>query len=116
MKTSLILREVVAAAKLGQKTVARNLLREIHEREPKNEQALMWSAALAESSEEAMRHLENVLEINPHNEKAALALRQARLQGGISEIRKGSREIGPPLFFKILGQLGVSLEQFQRLR
>ena len=28
----------------------------------------------------------------------------------------GGREIGPPLFFKILRQLGVSLEEFQRLR
>jgi predicted RNA binding protein YcfA (HicA-like mRNA interferase family) len=26
------------------------------------------------------------------------------------------REIGPPLFFKILRQLGVSLEEFQQLR
>jgi len=27
----------------------------------------------------------------------------------------GGREIGPPLFFKILRQLGVTLEEFQRL-
>jgi predicted RNA binding protein YcfA (HicA-like mRNA interferase family) len=28
----------------------------------------------------------------------------------------GGREIGPPLFFKIVRQLGSSLEEFQRLR
>jgi predicted RNA binding protein YcfA (HicA-like mRNA interferase family) len=28
----------------------------------------------------------------------------------------GGREIGPPLFFKILKQLGLSLDEFQRLR
>lgn len=28
----------------------------------------------------------------------------------------GAREIGPPLFFKMLRQLGVSLEEFQKLR
>jgi predicted RNA binding protein YcfA (HicA-like mRNA interferase family) len=28
----------------------------------------------------------------------------------------GGREIGPPLFFKILKQLGLSPEEFQRLR
>ncbi|MDR3677795.1 MAG: type II toxin-antitoxin system HicA family toxin [Acidobacteriota bacterium] len=28
----------------------------------------------------------------------------------------GGREIGPPLFFKILRQLGVTLEVFQHLR
>jgi predicted RNA binding protein YcfA (HicA-like mRNA interferase family) len=27
----------------------------------------------------------------------------------------GGREIGPPLFFKILRQLGVSVEEFRRL-
>ena len=28
----------------------------------------------------------------------------------------GGKEIGPPLFFKILRQLGVSLGEFERLR
>jgi len=28
----------------------------------------------------------------------------------------GGREIGPPLFFKILRQLGITLEEFQELR
>ncbi|MGD0921361.1 MAG: type II toxin-antitoxin system HicA family toxin [Terriglobia bacterium] len=28
----------------------------------------------------------------------------------------GGREIGPPLFFKILRQLSLTLEEFQRLR
>jgi len=28
----------------------------------------------------------------------------------------GGREIGPPLFFKILRQMGISLEKFESLR
>ena len=28
----------------------------------------------------------------------------------------GGREIGPPLFFKILRQMGISVEEFQKLR
>jgi hypothetical protein len=28
----------------------------------------------------------------------------------------GGREIGPPLFFEIIRQLGMSLEEFERLR
>jgi predicted RNA binding protein YcfA (HicA-like mRNA interferase family) len=28
----------------------------------------------------------------------------------------GGDEIGPPLFFKILRQIGITLEQFQKLR
>ena len=28
----------------------------------------------------------------------------------------GGREIGPPLFFKILRQMGISFDEFERLR
>ena len=28
----------------------------------------------------------------------------------------GGREVGPPLFFKILRQMGIALEEFNRLR
>ncbi len=28
----------------------------------------------------------------------------------------GGREIGPPLFYKIIRQLGISLDEFQKLR
>jgi predicted RNA binding protein YcfA (HicA-like mRNA interferase family) len=28
----------------------------------------------------------------------------------------GGREIGPPLFYKILRELGVSLDEFEKLR
>ena len=28
----------------------------------------------------------------------------------------GGREIGPPLFFKIVRQLGITVEEFQKLR
>lgn len=35
---------------------------------------------------------------------------------GVTIPLHGGREIGPPLFFKILRQLGVSLEEFNRLR
>ena len=35
---------------------------------------------------------------------------------GVTVPLHGGREIGPPLFFKILRQMGVSLEEFDRLR
>jgi predicted RNA binding protein YcfA (HicA-like mRNA interferase family) len=28
----------------------------------------------------------------------------------------GGREVGPPLFYKILRQLGISLDQFEKMR
>jgi len=35
---------------------------------------------------------------------------------GVTIPLHGGREMGPPLFFRILRQLGVSLEEFQKLR
>jgi len=35
---------------------------------------------------------------------------------GVTIPLHGGREIGPPLFFKILRQLGVTVEDFQKLR
>lgn len=35
---------------------------------------------------------------------------------GVTIPLQGGREIGPPLFFKILRQLGVTVEEFQSLR
>ena len=35
---------------------------------------------------------------------------------GVTIPLHGGREIGPPLFFKILRQMNITLEQFQRLR
>ena len=35
---------------------------------------------------------------------------------GVTIPLHGGREIGPPLFFKILRQLGVTYEDFQKLR
>ena len=35
---------------------------------------------------------------------------------GVTIPLHGGREIGPPLFFKILRQMGISIEEFQRLR
>jgi predicted RNA binding protein YcfA (HicA-like mRNA interferase family) len=35
---------------------------------------------------------------------------------GVTIPLHGGREIGPPLFFKLLRQIGISLEEFQRMR
>jgi CheY-like chemotaxis protein len=74
-----LMREVVAATRLGQKTIARELLRELQESDPNNEQALLWSAALAESAAEATGYLERVLQINPNNQQAINVLAMHRL-------------------------------------
>jgi twitching motility two-component system response regulator PilG len=81
------MREVVAATRLGQKNLARDLLRQLQEQDPNNEQALLWSAALAETPEEATAHLERVLEINPNNQQAINVLAMHRLNPQASRPR-----------------------------
>lgn len=78
-KHNVLFREAVTAAKAGDKIVARALFREVSESEPKSEQAWLWRAALAETAEEAMTHLEKVLALNPSNKTALDQLGGLRL-------------------------------------
>lgn len=71
---SALMIEAVAAARLGQKGLARRLFNEIVEKDPGSEQALLWLAALADTPDESIRALEQVLVINPNNQQALSAL------------------------------------------
>src|SRR5450755_4535055 len=83
--------EVVLAVRIGQNSMARKLLRTILEANPNHEQALLWSAALADSVEDASILLERVLAINPANKEAFNTLSMMRLQQ-----LGGGRFIRPP--------------------
>lgn len=83
------LSEAVTAAKLGQRHLARKLLGEIIERDPRNESAWLWVAALSEEKEQAVQALGRVLDINPNNQQALSALAFARLQESGARFRKG---------------------------
>ena len=78
-KHNVLFREAVTAAKAGDKIVARALFREVSESEPKSEQAWLWRAALAETAEEAITHLEKVISLNPANKTALDQLGGLRL-------------------------------------
>lgn len=87
-----LLAEAVTAAKLGQKPLARRLLRELAEREPKNENVWLWLAALSEGHQEAFEALNRVLDINPNNQQALNALALARLTEGSRNHRAPAAE------------------------
>jgi twitching motility two-component system response regulator PilG len=74
------LRAAVAAAREGDKDGARDLLRELLEEDPDNEQGLLWSAALAESVDDAFWFLQKLLQIDPGNAQASkiLAMHEVR--------------------------------------
>ncbi len=68
--TSKMLREGIAAAQSGKPSEARNLLLRVTEAEPNNEKAWLWLASISEYPEELLVFLNNVLKINPENERA----------------------------------------------
>ena len=71
---TVVISEAIAAARSGQKDLARQLLQEITDQDPSHEQGFLWLAALAETPAAAIGHLERVLELNPHNAQALNAL------------------------------------------
>jgi twitching motility two-component system response regulator PilG len=72
-----ILQMAIRCAKQGQRAVARTLLAQVCSREPNNESAWMWRASLAETADEGLVYLEQVLRLNPTNPKALAWLEKA---------------------------------------
>jgi CheY-like chemotaxis protein len=72
-----ILQMAIRCAKQGQRAVARTLLAQVCSREPNNESAWMWRASLAETADEGLVYLEQVLRLNPANPKALAWLEKA---------------------------------------
>ena len=66
------------AARAGDRLVAYRLFARAMEVDPSNEAAWLWRAATCDRSEEAIRCLEQVLLINPNNERARRGLGEAR--------------------------------------
>ena len=69
MNSSEVLQRAIQAARAGRKVEARDLLIELVEFEPQNEMAWMWLSGLVDSPEDQIIACENVLTINPANER-----------------------------------------------
>jgi len=65
-----MLQDGIEAAQKGDRAEARHLLMRVTEADPKNESAWLWLASISEYPEELLVFLNNVLGINPKNEKA----------------------------------------------
>lgn len=81
-----LLQKGIAAARSGDKAAARQFLLEVTDRDERNEQAWLWLSGVVDDPEEARICLENVLAINPHNERA---------QQGLVWIRRKIAEMRP---------------------
>lgn len=73
--------DAVSAARLGDPALARRLFDQILDANPLNEQALLWKAVLCTDNESTQYYLEQVLEINPSNDRAFETLRMLRKPG-----------------------------------
>ncbi len=71
-----LLREGVAAVKLGDKATARNRLNEVVSRDQYNELGWLWLAQVVETDDERRVCLGNVIVINPNNVQAQRMLNQ----------------------------------------
>lgn len=77
-----MVREGVSAYRAGRKEEARALLLRAVEIDERNEQAWMWLSAVVDSVEEQRTCLENVLTINPANERARQGLEMLSQKAG----------------------------------
>ncbi len=68
----------VAAARGNRRAEARSWLRLACADDPNNESAWLWLASATDDSDEAIRHLQRALELNPANEKARAGIEQLR--------------------------------------
>ena len=102
-----MLRSGIDLAKEGNRPDARQLLLKVTEIDPNNETAWLWLASISEYPEELLVFLQNVLKINPENERALKWAKQTKtllsktfVQRGISAVREGQKEFGKQCFLQ----------------
>jgi hypothetical protein len=79
---SALVQQGIAAIKAGNKAQARDLLTKAVDLDEQNEQAWLWLSACVETVEEQQICLENVMSLNPNNEKAKKGLAAIAKQTG----------------------------------
>lgn len=77
-----VLDNAITAARTGDTATARRLLKRVLEDNPDNELALMWMASSVNSPAERRAYLQQVVRINPNNQRARDALAQLSTSRG----------------------------------
>lgn len=73
-----LLRQGIAAARMGNNDTARRLLTQALQMNSRSELAWMWMATVSETSQDRLRCLNRVLDINPNNRRAREAVQKLR--------------------------------------
>ncbi|HEX8249962.1 MAG TPA: hypothetical protein VF599_17450, partial [Pyrinomonadaceae bacterium] len=108
-KINEMLKAGIDAAKQGNRAEARMLLLRVAESQPENETAWLWLASISEYPEELLVFLNNVLNINPHNERALewskatkSLLAKTFVQRGINATRENQKDFASQCFHQAL--------------
>jgi tetratricopeptide (TPR) repeat protein len=112
-----LLREGIAAAKLGQHERARELLTRLVEQDERNVTAWLWLSSVVHDLNEREICLENVLTLDPDNEAARRGLQKIRphkpeslLQEGIAAARAGELARARDLLTRVVQQDDTNAE------
>jgi len=100
-----LLAEGQNAARKGDKASARALLTQVVERDPHNEMAWMWLSGVVQEPEEQQICLENVLVINPQNDKARRGLDFISTKTGIPPHYPSAEAAQPPAVTELTSPL-----------
>ncbi len=112
MDVQQLLRDGITAAREGDKSRARTLLDEVVAQDPENEKGWFWLASVADSDEERMVYLGNVITINPDNERAqAILERLEARQAGETEKSGLDEEVMPGISRRVVifGVAGIAI-------
>jgi twitching motility two-component system response regulator PilG len=103
------LKDGIAAAKNGNRSEAKVLLMRVTESDPQNETAWLWLASISEYPEELLVFLQNVLNINPNNERAIewskatkSLLSKTFVQRGVTSAHSGNKELAKQSFLQAI--------------
>lgn len=114
-KISEMLKAGIAAAKEGNRAEARALLLRVAESQSDNETAWLWLASISEYPEELLVFLNNVLDINPNNERALEWSRATKsllaktfVQRGITASRESQKDLANQCFRQALAHDGAN--------
>ncbi len=101
------LRSGIKLAKEGSRAEARQMLLSVTKAEPSNETAWLWLASISEYPEELLIFLQNVLKINPDNERANEWAKQTKsllsktfVQRGITASQDNQKEFAKQCFLQ----------------
>lgn len=102
-----MLRSGINLAKEGNRLEARQMLLNVTEAEPNNETAWLWLASISEYPEELLVFLQNVLKVNPQNERALEWAKQTKsllsktfVQRGINAAQNNQKEFAKQCFLQ----------------